>query len=333
MPFLQVKLALVEGGDMAQTRDEIIDRSELEATRGVIFNIQTYSIHDGPGIRTTVFMKGCPLTCLWCQNPESQKLPPEIFFDSEKCTGCGKCVEACPNGAIEISDGRSRTNRELCTGQGKCAEVCPNEARNLMGKYVTAGEVFQKVKKDEIFYQRSGGGVTLSGGEPSAQPEFAVSLLRLCKNAGIHTAVDTCGYAKWETLRQVLSYADLVLYDFKHMDPVKHKKHTGVSNDLILDNAKKIHHELSIPMLARVPVVPGYNDSVENIEATAKFIANELGTSVKVHLLPYHKLGEVKYERLEKPGKSVSIEPSSDEHMAKLQKVVEAFGLQTYIGG
>jgi len=318
---------------MAQTRDEIIDRSELEATKGVIFNIQTYSIHDGPGIRTTVFMKGCPLTCLWCQNPESQALQPQIFFDSEKCTGCGKCVEACPEGAVEIVDGRSRTNRGLCTGQGKCAEVCPNEARNLMGYYTTAGEVFQRVKKDEIFYQRSGGGVTLSGGEPSAQPEFAISLLRLCRSAGIHTAVDTCGYAKWETLRRVLSYADLVLYDFKHMDPVEHKKHTGVSNDLILDNAKRIYHELSIPMLARVPVVPGYNDSVENIEATARFIASELGTSVKVHLLPYHKLGEVKYERLEKPGKATSIEPASDEHMAKLQKIVESFGLETFIGG
>lgn len=318
---------------MVPTSDERIDISKLEATKGVIFNIQHYSIHDGPGIRTTVFMKGCPLTCIWCQNPESQKLKPEIFLDVEKCAGCGKCVEACPEGAIEIVEGRSRTNRALCTGQGKCAEVCPNEARNLMGYYTTAGEVFQRVKKDEIFYQRSGGGVTLSGGEPSAQPEFAVSLLRLCRNAGIHTAVDTCGYAKWETLKRVLNYTDLVLYDFKHMDAAEHKKHTGVSNELILDNAKRIYHELSIPMLARLPVMPGYNDSEENIKATASFIASELGKSVKIHLLPYHKLGEVKYQRLEKPGKATAIEPAGEEHMQKLQKIVESFGLEAVIGG
>jgi pyruvate formate lyase activating enzyme len=307
--------------------------NETENTKGIIFNLQRYSIHDGPGIRTTVFLKGCPLRCLWCQNLESQASQPEIFFNREKCTGCGTCVEACPEGAIKIKDGVSRTNRQLCKGRGKCAEVCPNEARNLMGRYVTAGEVFKEVKADEIFYQRSGGGVTLSGGEPLAQPEFDIALLKLCKDAGINTALDTSGYERWETLRRVLNYVDLVLYDFKHMDPVEHKKCTGVSNDLILDNARKIHHESSIPILARVPIIPGYNDSVENIEATARFIATELDNSTKVHLLPYHRLGEIKYERLERPGKSVSIEPPSEERMSKLKKMVESFGLTVYIGG
>ena len=154
--------------------------SEVGENKGVIFNIQHYSIHDGPGIRTTVFIKGCPLKCVWCQNPESQTLLPQIFFNSEKCTGCGKCVQVCPEGVIEIYEGKSRTNRELCQGHGNCAEACPNEARSLMGRHVTAGEVFKEVNGDAIFYQRSGGGVTLSGGEPLAQPEFAVSLLRLC---------------------------------------------------------------------------------------------------------------------------------------------------------
>lgn len=318
---------------MIQIEDEMISKNEAEAAEGVIFNIQHYSIHDGPGIRTTVFLKGCPMYCLWCQNPESQASQPELFFVSEKCTGCGKCVEVCLEHAIEIYEGRSRTNREICKGAGKCAEVCPNEARNLMGRYVTVGEVFKDVAGDSIFYQRSGGGVTIGGGEPLAQPRFTVSLLKLCKDAGIHTAIDTCGYARWETAKQVLNFVDLVLYDFKHMDPVEHEKCTGVSNDLILENAKKIHHELAIPMLARIPIIPGHNDSVENIEATAKFIATELSNSIKVHLLPYHRLGETKYERLETADKAISIESPSEEYMAELQKIVESFGLTAVVGG
>jgi pyruvate formate lyase activating enzyme len=302
-----------------------------EATRGVIFNIQHYSIHDGPGIRTTVFLKGCPLGCLWCQNPESQTSRPEIFLDSEKCQGCGVCVRACPEGAIELYEGRSRTNRGLCQGAGRCADVCPHEARNLMGRYVTAGEVFERVAADAIFYQRSGGGVTLSGGEPLAQPEFATSVLKLCREAAIHTTLDTCGYAKWDTVRRMLEYVDLVLYDLKHMDPVEHQKCTGVSNDLILDNARKIH-ELSIPMLARVPLIPGYNDTAENIAATAHFIVNELG-SISVHLLPYHRLGETKYARMEEPEKSISVQPPSDETMEGTKEIFESFGLKVKLGG
>lgn len=307
--------------------------TKAEDTRGVIFNIQNYSIHDGPGIRTTVFLKGCPLRCLWCQNPESILFQPVIFFNAEKCTGCGKCVTACPEGAIEITEGKSKTNRNLCKGLGKCAEICPNDARNLMGRYVTAGEVFKEVNGDLLFYQNSGGGVTLSGGDPIAQPDFAISILKLCRDAGIHTAIDTSGYAKWETLERILKYVDLVLYDFKHMDPHKHNKYTGVSNDLILDNAKKIHRELNLHMLARVPILPGYNDSSENLEKTARFIANELETSIRVHLLPYHRLGETKYERLEEPNKSVSIQPPRDEHMEKIKELFESFGLEVHLGG
>ena len=301
--------------------------------RGVIFNVQHYSIHDGPGIRTTVFLKGCPLRCLWCQNPESQVVHPELFFNAERCQGCGKCVQVCPEHAIEIVDGKSRTNRALCKTSGECAQVCPNDARNIMGKYVTASEVFKQVAADAIFYQRSGGGMTLSGGEPLNQPQFAITLLQLCHDSAIHTTIDTCGYASWESARRVLEQVDLVLYDFKHMDPVAHKKLTGVSNDLILDNAKKIRQELNLPMLARVPIAPGLNDSVENIQATAKFIATELDDSVRVHLLPYHRLGEAKYERLEKSSQSVSLDPPSDEHVLELQKIVESFGLSVVIGG
>ena len=301
--------------------------------RGVIFNIQHYSIHDGPGIRTTLFLKGCPLRCLWCQNPESQSARPELFFDADKCKGCGTCVTACPEQAITLDRGRSWTIRERCNGAGKCAEACPNEARNLMGTYMTAEEVFKDVAADAIFYQRSGGGVTLSGGDPVSQPGFATTLLRMCKEAGIHTTLDTCGHARWETLRPMLEYVDLVLFDLKHIDPAEHQKLTGVSNDWILENAKRIHHEMHIPLLARVPIVPGYNDSAENVQATARFIAVELDRSIKVHLLPYHRLGETKYERLEKPSAIFSTEPPSDARMAELQHVFASFGLTAVIGG
>lgn len=300
---------------------------------GVVFNIQHYSIHDGPGIRTTVFIKGCSLRCVWCQNPESQSFKPELFFNAEKCTGCRLCVKACPEGAIEIFRERSKTNRVICTGSGQCVEVCPNEARNLMGTYMTAKEVFEDVIEDEIFYQKSGGGVTLSGGDPVASPEFTISLLKLLKDTNIHTALDTCGYAGWETMEQILKYVDLVLFDFKHMDPDAHLKYTGVSNELILDNARRIHSDLNIPVLARVPLVPGYNDSDENIEATAEFIANELGTLTRVHLLPYHRLGEVKYERLEETDKTVLIEPPDEQHISKLIKIFESFSLTVHEGG
>jgi pyruvate formate lyase activating enzyme len=304
-----------------------------EDVKGVVFNIQHYSIHDGPGIRTTVFLKGCPLRCLWCQNPESQDLKPVIFFNAEKCTGCGMCREACPEAAIRIIDGRSATDRTLCKGTGKCAEICPNEARSLMGRYMSGAEVFDDVNADAIFYQNSGGGVTLSGGDPIAQPAFATDILKRCRDAGIHTAIETCGFAKWDILKAILEYTDLVLYDIKHMDPAKHKQYTAASNNLILDNAGKIRSELNLPMLARLPIIPGYNDSLENLSAAARFIANELGKEVHVHLLPYHRLGETKYERLEKPAGGVHIEPPGEGHMEKLKKIFESFGLTVFIGG
>jgi len=298
----------------------------------MVFNIQRYCIHDGPGIRTTVFINGCPLKCFWCQNPEGQSIRPQIFLNKDRCTGCGRCVSACPKGIIEIFGGKSRTNRDVCDGCGKCVEACPNEARSLVGRWVSAEEVFDLVKKDYIFYEKSGGGVTLSGGDPLAQPEFSIAILKLCKDNNIHTAIETCGHAPWKTVKEVLQYVDLVLYDFKHMDPEKHKQYTGVSNNLILENVKRICHELSKPVWARIPIIPGYNDSPDNIESTAKFI-KELGKSIQqVNLLPYHRLGETKFERLEKEY-PFSIEPPSEEHLTNIKKIFESYGLITYIGG
>ncbi len=300
---------------------------------GRIFNIQPFSIHDGPGIRTTVFVKGCPLRCRWCQNPESQQGQPELFFHADRCVGCGKCAAACDQGAIEIRDGRSWTDRDLCDGAGACVEACPNDARELVGREAAVAEIFDQVMADEIFYQQSGGGVTLSGGEPLAQPEFVIDLLKRCKEAGLNTVLDTCGHAGWKTVKRVMEYVDLVLYDFKHMDPAAHERLTGVTNFLILSNAKRIHHQLGVPMRARISIVPGYNDGEENIAATAEFVATELDRSVEIHLLPYHRLGDAKREQLQWSEQSLAIEQPSDGHMAKLKTIFESHGLTAHIGG
>jgi pyruvate formate lyase activating enzyme len=305
----------------------------MEDVKGTVFNIQRYSIHDGPGIRTTVFFKGCPLRCVWCQNPESQAFQQELFYNRERCTGCGRCLTACPEKAIEIVEGRSRTHRTLCKACGACAEVCPEEARVLMGKSVSAKEVFAEVNKDAIFYERSGGGVTLSGGEPLAQPEFSIQILSQCKSSGIHTAIETCGHAPWETVEGVLKVVDLVLYDLKHMDPIEHRKITGVSNALVLENLKRIYHESHVALAIRIPVIPGFNDTPENMEATASFIVKDLDASVPVHLLPYHRLGDSKREQMEISQPSLRIVSPSDEGMEKLRGYFESRGLKAVIGG
>jgi pyruvate formate lyase activating enzyme len=307
--------------------------TDIGNTKGFIFNIQRYSIHDGPGIRTTVFLKGCPLQCLWCQNPESQSLGSVLFYNREQCRGCGHCLEICPERAIQVIDGKSQTDRHRCQGRGRCAEECPAEARTLVGKTVTAREVFDEVNQDALFYQNSGGGVTLSGGDPIAQPDFSIRILKLCREAGIQTAIETCGFAKWEVLKGILEYVDLVLIDFKHMDSARHREYTGAPNEVILENAKKIHHELHLPLLARVPVIPGYNDDLENMKKTAVFIAQELDRTIQVHLLPYHRLGETKYERMERTGGEVAIEPPGERQMEELKQLFESKGLSVQIGG
>jgi pyruvate formate lyase activating enzyme len=285
--------------------------------RGSVFNIQRYSIHDGPGIRTTVFLKGCPLRCFWCQNPESQRKEPEILLFEDNCTRCGRCVEACPSGASSLSDTASVIDRSKCTGCGKCAEVCPNEARKLTGAAMTVDEVMEEVMRDASFYKNSGGGVTLSGGDPIAQPEFALALLRSCKGAGLHTALDTTGFTGWETLEKLLEYTDLVLFDIKQIDDVKHREGTNVSNKSILENARRIAGLK--PMRVRVPLIPGYNDSREEIRALARFVRSELGF-VEIDLHPYNKLGEVKWERLDKEAEH--FDTQADEYVQELKDII-----------
>ena len=288
-----------------------------EEPKGIIFNIQRYSIHDGPGIRTTVFLKECPLKCFWCQNPESQRIQPEIFLTRSNCTLCGKCVTVCQTGANRLLEKSSTIDRSKCIGCGKCMEVCLSEARKLVGIYMTKDEVIREVLKDVKFYENSGGGVTLSGGEPAAQHEFALSILRGCKEAGLHTVLDTCGDVPWSTMERLLKHTDLVFLDIKTMEPRKHREATGRPNRLILENAKRIAR--TKPMRVRVPLIPNFNDSPEDIRAIARFVKEELGP-IEIDLLPYNKLGEVKYERLDR--QCIPTETQTEEYIKHLDTLV-----------
>ncbi|MHB1130766.1 MAG: glycyl-radical enzyme activating protein [Chloroflexota bacterium] len=310
-----------------------------EPTKGLVFDIQRYSIHDGPGIRTLVFLKGCPLRCEWCCNPESQGAGPEIEFRSSLCQQCGHCLLVCPRGAVNVNlnvtDTAAKIDRNACDACGLCAEGCPTGALRLVGRWLTVDDVMREVLRDAAFYRRSGGGVTLSGGEPLAQPGFAAELLRACYEHNIGTAVETAGLVGWPAFEQVLPYVETFLYDVKHMDDVEHRRLTGVSNRLILENLRRLR-ELDAAVILRLPLIPPLNTSAENLGATAD-LAAELGIK-QVHLMPFHQLGKDKYRRLgldyelaERPG--LRDTPEGSALLGLAQTAFARRGLEVHVGG
>ncbi len=301
----------------------------MDQINGYVFDIQRYSIHDGPGIRSTVFLKGCPLTCVWCSNPESQKQVPQLLYLKHLCSRCHKCVDICPNKAIRVlPEGDLEVDRDLCVGCGFCVDICPAEARQVSGKLMSVEEVIDIVKRDALFYKNSDGGVTFSGGEATAQPEFLLALLRECKKLGFHTTLDTCGFVKWDILEPVLEYVDLVLFDVKQTNPKKHQQYTGVSNKLIFENAKRILSQ-NIPVILRAVLIPGCNDSDEDIRALAEF-ALELG-GPEINLMLYHKLGIKKYESLGMKYKLENAEPFADEKIEHIKEQILSYGLNVKV--
>lgn len=265
---------------------------------GVVFNIQRYSVNDGPGIRTTVFMKGCPLDCLWCHNPESKSMNPELFFNSDKCIGCEACKMICLNNCHRFSNSGHMLNRERCSSCGRCANVCAGGALVLTGKKMTVDEVISEVRKDEPFYSESGGGMTVSGGEPFMQYLFLSNLLHTAKAQGLHICLETCGYTDFEKIRAVEPYVDTFLYDFKETDEARHKKCTGVSNERIIQNLIMLN-DLSADIILRCPIIEGLNDRTDHFSGIAG-IAEKCRSIRRIDIEPYHPLGKSKCRDLGK---------------------------------
>jgi pyruvate formate lyase activating enzyme len=310
----------------------------------VIFNIMRFSTQDGPGIRTTVFFKGCPLSCWWCHNPESQRLQPELVYLEERCRHCGDCVTACPQHAIEQVNGTVRTSARrsvpwppapgpwplmnLCRHCGQCTEVCQAEARQIAGRRLTVAGLVAEIERDLVFFEESGGGVTLSGGEPLAQPRFVSALLAACRHRGIGTVIDTCGYAPAAVFLNLALAADLVLFDLKLMDPASHQHYTGVSNRRILANLEQLVAR-GRPVTVRIPVMPGINDTDDEILQFARYLS-ALPAS-QVELLPYHHIGAGKYKRLGLPYRLPDVPQPTAAHLVRFSDALTRAGLNVRV--
>ena len=300
----------------------------------LITNIQRYSIHDGDGIRTTIFFKGCPLKCVWCHNPETQRYKKDLLFNSERCTGCGRCADVCPEGAISLADGLALTDTEKCTLCGACADVCFQENREIMGRDETIKGLLKEALKDQMFFEESGGGVTLSGGEVMTQDmDFVEGLLRALSREGISVAIDTCGYAPWENFERVFPYVDTFLYDVKVLNDETHKKYIGVSNALILENLRKLSRK-GARIFIRIPVIKEVNGTEKDMKDIITFLKDADISAAQVNLLPYHNTGKTKYARLGKTYGGEDLHAPDKEEMKTFQEMFIANGYHnTKIGG
>jgi pyruvate formate lyase activating enzyme len=298
--------------------------------RGIVFDVQRYAIFDGPGIRTCVFLKGCPLRCWWCHNPESQRPVREVAYSSLKCTGCGNCVKACRNEALSISKKGLHRNRSVCIDCGECAVVCPGGAMECIGTAMTSGEVVDGVLEDIAFFEESKGGVTISGGEPTAQKEFLVETLTKIRQQGIHTAIETCGFFSADTITELGAVTDLFLFDVKQIDRTRHQEATGVSPDLILNNFRTIVADYgSEKIIPRIPLIPGFNTDTDSITRIAVFLQNA-GYSGVVHVMPYNNLSKHKYEKLGKADQFTDRGKMEDSQLECIQSTLRQHGFNVY---
>ncbi|MDR2771819.1 MAG: glycyl-radical enzyme activating protein [Clostridiales Family XIII bacterium] len=298
----------------------------MNNTEGIVFNIQRYSIDDGPGIRTTVFLKGCPLRCPWCSNPESQNPSPELSYRYTSCKKCGTCARVCPSGAPTLTEDGIVIDRSRCTVCGACVKVCLDEALKIAGESMTTDKVWKIIRKDAVYYETSGGGVTCSGGEILSQPDFVASLFSRCREEGIHTCADTSGFGSPEALDKILAYTDLVYFDLKLMDAQRHRELIGAPVSVILQNLRAIAAR-GIPTVIRVPLVPGYSDSDENLRAIAD-IAAELLPDATVGILPYHKYGANKYASVGMCYALDDLAENTPQNLARARGVFEGRGLK-----
>jgi pyruvate formate lyase activating enzyme len=302
----------------------------LKETRGMVFDIQRYSLHDGPGLRTNVFLKGCGLNCRWCCNPEAIQPQPEIAFFDRTCFLCGDCVPNCSEAAIINENQHITWNRLKCNQCGRCAEICSSHSFSLIGKEMAAGEVVAEVLRDVSFYSGHGG-LTLTGGEPTLQPEFAEAVLRLSKAEGVNTSMETCGAVSWKNIERLLPYLDLVLFDLKHVNPVAHHQFTGASNTTILDNLRRTALS-GANLIVRVPLIPDFNADRESIIAIAEFVQS-LQVVREIHLLAYHTLGRAKYRALDIPYKMEKYPPMKLEEAEHWASIFRECGFVVLVGG